>query len=333
LYVDDLLIASDDIDQTKWVKAQFSLKYSMKDLGLCQNFLGMEVNQDLEAGTVKLSLERNIQKLIAKFNLESDEQFPPSQYPHDPKAKLSKDMCPTRESDIRAMSLLPFKSLLGSLQYIADKCRHDILPAVGAVNQYAQNPGIEHWRALIQIARYLKHTAGLGLVLGLDTPSAPRLIAYADSNLADGKTQTRSRTGGVILYGNALVKAISHNQSTTATSTQQAEVYALDEVVKETMFFRDLAGEMCIHPYNGSTTHLDATVVYEDNQAAVSLSDHPGKAATKFLELKIAFVREQIEERKVKVVYISTDLNLADFFTKPIVGALFYRLREQLGFR
>jgi hypothetical protein len=333
IYVDDILIAGDSIEETLWVKAEFSSKYEMKDLGICRAFLGMEVHQDFEEATVKLTLKQTISKLIKKFNFGSDEIYPPHKYPADPNIKLSEWMCPTSEKEKSEMEKLPFRSLLGMLQYIGDKCRHDILPAINNVNSFACNPGFEHWMALVLIVRYLKHTIDIGLTLGLKC-NHNRLTAYADANFADGFTTTRSRSGGVIMLGNSLVRAYSHKQKTSATFTAHAEIMALEEMAREALFFRDLAIEMAIYPYHKHSTHLDKSItIYEDNTAAVSLTDHPGSNSTKFLENRIGFIRDEVENGNLKVVYINTDDNLADFFTKPLVGKRFYDLRYRLGFR
>jgi hypothetical protein len=46
----------------------------------------------------------------------------------------------------------------------------------------------------------------------------------------------------------------------------------------------------------------------------------------------MAAIREQIDLGSIEVLYINTTMNIADFFTKPLTGELFYRFRDALGF-
>jgi hypothetical protein len=150
------------------------------------------------------------------------------------------------------------------------------------------------------------------------------LTAWADSNLADGVNQTKSKSGGVILLGHSLIKSTSHRQGSVATSTQQAEVNALVEVVHDIMHLSGLLDEMRIR-------HDGPITIFEDNQAAIALTIHPSGGRTRYLELYMAAIREQVELGLVEIVYVDTQLNIADFFTKPLVGELFYRFRDAIG--
>jgi hypothetical protein len=50
----------------------------------------------------------------------------------------------------------------------------------------------------------------------------------------------------------------------------------------------------------------------------------------KHFNLRINYIREQINNRNVKLVYISGKLNVADMLTKPLVGKVFTDHRRKL---
>jgi hypothetical protein len=55
---------------------------------------------------------------------------------------------------------------LGQALYIGITTRPDIIPAVSACGKFAENPGIAHWKALLQVLAYLHGTQNLSLKLG-----------------------------------------------------------------------------------------------------------------------------------------------------------------------
>jgi hypothetical protein len=326
VYVDDILIAGDSLDETIWVKNAFKKEFSMKDLDLCKKFLNILVDQNFVDGTITLSARPVIDRVISEFQFDDDLAYPTVDIPLDPVRKLTTDMCPQSIEAKELMQRIPFQKLMGILQYLGDKVRYDILQALGTISAFMHNPGIDHWIALVRVVQYLKGTRNLGLLLGRKG-ERNQLTAWADANLADGITTTRSRTGGVIMYGNSLIRCISHRQSSTASSTVQAEVNALHEVVKEVEYFRDLLTQMGI-------ADTSATTIYEDNQSTIALTQTPGgsKRRTRYLELKLGEIREFVEEAIISIKQISSEDNVADFFTKSLAGQKFMQFREFLGF-
>ncbi len=46
LYVDDLLIAGDDMSGISWIKGELSKRFEMKDMGEAKVCLGLEITRD-----------------------------------------------------------------------------------------------------------------------------------------------------------------------------------------------------------------------------------------------------------------------------------------------
>ena len=65
LYVDDLLLASNNSDAMAMVKEKLRQRFKMTDMGAVSLVLGMEIKRDLERGTLTIS-----QKAYSKFILE-----------------------------------------------------------------------------------------------------------------------------------------------------------------------------------------------------------------------------------------------------------------------
>jgi Reverse transcriptase (RNA-dependent DNA polymerase) len=64
LYVDDMLIASSDMDEIRKVKKQLSSAFEMKDLGAATRILGMEITRDRSQRKLFLSQKDFAGKVI-----------------------------------------------------------------------------------------------------------------------------------------------------------------------------------------------------------------------------------------------------------------------------
>ena len=53
----------------------------------------------------------------------------------------------------------PYRSLVGSLLYVATGTRPDIAFAVCQLSRHLEKPSEEHWNTAIRVLRYLKSTA------------------------------------------------------------------------------------------------------------------------------------------------------------------------------
>ena len=75
------------------------------------------------------------------------------------------------------------------------------------------------------------------------------------------------------------------------------------------------------------------TIVYQDNKSAILLEKN-GKASsskrTKHMNIRYFFISDRIEKKELKVEYCPTDDMIADFFTKPLQGAKFFKFRSEI---
>jgi len=78
---------------------------------------------------------------------------------------------------------------------------------------------------------------------------------------------------------------------------------------------------------------VPVTTIYQDNKSTILLSENSKASSskrTKHLDLRYYFVTDCIKRGEVKVAYCPTENMLADFFTKPLQGAVFWRMRSQI---
>jgi hypothetical protein len=183
------------------------------------------------------------------------------------------------------------------------------------------NPGKEHWRAVQWIFTYLRGTADSSLKFGRTDKG---LIGYVDSDYAADLDRRRSLTGYVFTVGSCAVSWRATLQSVVALSTTEAEYMAICEACKELIWLKGLYAELC-----GVESCIS---LHCDSQSAIYLTkDQMFHERTKHIDIKYHFVRDVIEEGKLKVCKISTHDNPADMMTKPIPVAKFELCSSLVG--
>ena len=155
LYVDDLIIASNDENQMSCIKASLGQRFEMKDLGPLQYCLGIQITRDRKNRTLCMSQEKYIADMLERFHMAECKEVAT---PLDPSVKLTKEMEPKTEKEILEMKTVPYRSAVGSLMYAMVATRPDIAAAVGVVSRHLNNPGQAHWTAVKRKFRYLKGT-------------------------------------------------------------------------------------------------------------------------------------------------------------------------------
>ena len=69
LYIDDILIASKNIEEIEKLKTQLNQGFEMEDLGETNKILGMEITRDREGGKICLTHKQYLKKVLQCFDI------------------------------------------------------------------------------------------------------------------------------------------------------------------------------------------------------------------------------------------------------------------------
>jgi len=175
------------------------------------------------------------------------------------------------------------------------------------------------------VLRYLKGTRNYKLTYGgLDHLLNDELSIYCDADWAS-EGDRKSISGYVITIVGGTVAWSSKKQSTVGLSTGEAEYIAATHVAKQVLWHRSLLHELNFPLPNTST-------ILSDNQAALAIARHPEfHARTKHINIAYHFLRDLVENGTIDMIYISTECNLADLFTKGLPQGTHQNFTAEIG--
>ena len=232
-----------------------------------------------------------------------------------------------------------YASVIGMMLYLASNSRPDIAFAVNQCARFTHCANNQHEIALKRIGRYLKATRENGLIM--KPKDELQLELYADADFAglwaveqhDDPISVKSRTGYVIMLGDVPVTWHSKLQTEIATSTMHAEYIALSTGMRELLPVKNILEEVCEVLDVDRDESVKVIKVFEDNEGALKLATGPlGKITpqSKHFAVKYHWFREKLDENKIDISHVTTDLQKADIFTKGLIGPEFRAKRKML---
>jgi hypothetical protein len=145
-YVDDIVLLGRDLEAIQDLKKALMSRYEMRDLGDLQWFLGIRIIRDRSERKLWLSQDAYIDKLIAKFNLESHRPT------HTP---LPSEPLTPNDGQASPQQIYAFQQRVGSITYAAVVTRVDVALAVSMLSRFLQNPSTKHLDAADHCLAYL----------------------------------------------------------------------------------------------------------------------------------------------------------------------------------
>ena len=94
---------------------------------------------------------------------------------------------------------MPFREVVGSLTWIANQTRPDIVNAVRAVARHSHEPKEVHWTAAQTILAYLRAAVHLGIIYHAKSDVGVNVEVYVDADNASEDTARRSISGAAVV--------------------------------------------------------------------------------------------------------------------------------------
>jgi len=315
VYVDDLAISYKSSLYHDFV-SKLTDAWNVEDEGDITDLLGVEFT--FSSGKVKLSQPRYIEKLTQDFvdgNVPASAQANKRPYHKDLPQWVADAL--TSEDEIDPAFVKKYQSLVGALLYCATNTRPDAAYAVGMLCRAMAKPTPDLYDAALNVLYYLYRTRDLGLTYECNDRD---MYGMSDSDWA----VKHSTSGYVFCFNQAAISWGSKKQKSVALSSCEAEIVAASEAAAEAIHLEEFVREFGLKGSEPVELHVD-------NKSAIDVAYNPEHhTRMKHVERRHFFIRELVEEHKIRVPFVNSLDNLADFFTKVIEGPQFFALRDKI---
>jgi hypothetical protein len=154
IYVDDIILATSNINNVDWFRIQLEKKFIVKSTQLTK-CLGIDIEYDINNRVISISKNQYIQNFIDKYS-HFVTHIKYRSTPMENGLKLSRDDCPQSDIEKENMKKYPYREIIGSLNYLVSTIRPDISFSVNYLARFMDNPGIIHWNNLLNIIAYIR---------------------------------------------------------------------------------------------------------------------------------------------------------------------------------
>ena len=296
----------------------------MTDLGEPKSFLGINIDRDRANKIINLTQEAYIEKMLNRFGFS---KMYPQRTPKVTNQVASRERRDREEPDDdetlkKTASLVNFKfrEAVGSLLYLANVTRPDILYAVNVLSRHQINPTENEWNMVMRVFRYLNGTKTIGLrFLGL----GDEIEGYSDSSLSDCKDSITTCGYVIRLFGDTISYKTT-KQSYVAISTCEAEYVAMSYACRE-----------MIAVYNSIILILDTSLMpltlWCDNSAADKCTEKTGNNRLKhMIDTQIGYFKDCLKHGFIRSRWVPSKEQIADIFTKPLAFLLHNKLTNMI---
>ena len=324
VWVDDLLVFTKTVEEGNELARDLKDEFEVNDIGEPKMIIGVKINRDRENRSLTISQKNYIRTVLERFGLA---QANPVAMPLDPNIILQK---PQEDETLKTEDKLAegYATVVGAIGYAAMLTRPDIQEAYQILSKFTADPGAVHWASAKRVLRYLNGTRDLGITYtATEDPDVISItpVGYCDADFAGDVDDRKSVSGHTYLLGGGAISWNSKKQTTTALSSTEAEYTAISHATRQAIWLRNLL-EGLGYPQE------EPTVLYSDNQSAITLTrDAQFHARSKHFDVQNHFVREKVENGIVDIIYVPTDDNIADVFTKALPKPKHQKFRENLG--
>jgi hypothetical protein len=313
VHVDDLKISCKDSRGVEDLISHLKRVYKKLNVhkGPQLDYLGMDLDYSTP-GFVKVSMRAMVEEAIEMYEISGSAKTPAT----NNLFRVSPDS--PKLTDVEREK---FHSMVQRLLYISKRARPDVLTAVSFLTTRVSSPTQEDNNKLVRVLRYLNGTKELALTLSGSDGMV--ILAFIDSSFTvhpDGK----GHSGSVITIGRGAVHSRSRKQKLVAKSSTEAELIGLAEELSQVIWTRNFL--------EAQGYKMGAAQVFQDNRSTIMLAEKGRSTSgrTRHVSIRYFFVNDRIESGEIKLGYLGTESMVADFFTKPLQGAQFQKLRDAI---
>lgn len=217
-----------------------------------------------------------------------------------------------------------FQRKIGSILYAAVSTRPDVAFAASRLARFLVNPNEAHHAAADRVLQYLQSTREMALRFG----GGDGLTVATDASFADNSIDRRSSQAFAMTLFGGLVGWRANKQDTVTTSTTEAELLAMAQAVKETLYVHRLVREL------GVNLDQQSIAVECDNKQTIGLVTKEIavlKTKLRHVDVHNHWLRQAFDKGDIHPTYTESAKMKADCLTKALPPQRWEAALEQLG--
>jgi hypothetical protein len=316
-HVDDLKLSHVKQEVLDYVANKLNAKYGKEapltmHQGAIHDYLGMTIDYS-EKGKVKFLMPDYINGILEEA---------PTDMAGTDVTPASNNLFTVRKGTDKLddKDAITYHHLTAKMLYLCKRARPDLQTAISFLTTRVTRPDKDDWNKLRRCIRYLRGSKDLFLTLETDNGIAVKW--WIDASFAV-HPDMRSHTGGTMSLGKGSIYSMSRKQRLNTKSSTEAELVGVDDGMPLVIWTRNFLVAQGFE--------VRDNVVFQDNQSTILLAKN-GKASsgrrTRHIDIRYFFVSDRIARKELRVEYCPTGDMVADFFTKPLQGSLFRKLRK-----
>ena len=332
LVVDDMGIKYSKVEDVEHLVATIAPHWKVKLDYSGSQFLGMTLDWDYERKPkprVVITSPSVVPKALARFrDKPSRGKETPTPYT-DPVYGTKVQMAPFDDSPIAPeASIKRAQEINGVLSHYARVVDYSLLEGVTRLAMTQAQPTADTMTRIEHILDYLERYPQNGIIF---EASDMILTSHADASY-QSLPGSRSKLGGVHYFANkddppsvnnGLITTQSAVIKVVCSGASEAEYAALYSVGQTTYFIR-LVAAACGYPQT-------ATTIYTDNEVAMGIANRSVKIKrSKSIEKSFHWIRDRVDSGDLTIKWVSSEDNLADYFTKPLPRQRHLQLRRRV---
>ena len=317
IHVDDFFVISSEQEGIDRLVGQLNHAYGEVAAhdGDIHAYLGVQVAASEDG--VTLSQPGYVQKILTLFlDLYASQGYQGNHISPLP-VKL-----PDRSGMEENVDQIRYLQVVGSLNYLAQFTRPELLFAVSILAQQCSNPTTYDWMMVQRVLKYLAHTPNIGVHF---SRGPIELICFADAShncYSNGK----GHLGYCFSLGHddGAFHCVSKRIKIVTGSSTESEYVALYEAARDLVWLRGLLAEL---------GHLgdEPTLMWQDNKSTIHfVNGIMNFQATKHINPKYHYSKDLVNDGIMRVEHKSTLLMLADVLTKSMSGPDHIRLSSMI---
>ena len=215
-----------------------------------------------------------------------------------------------------------FHTMVAKGLFLSKRARPDIQPTIAFLCTRVNAPAMQDWTKPHRLMSFLKQMQDECLTLKMDDDL--KVEWHVDAAFAVHPNM-RGHTGVVMTMGKGAFISMSCKQKCHAHSSTEAELIGIDNAMSRiiwTMKFLE-----------AQDFKVNDCVVYQDNKSEISLEKNGRLTAgkrTRHLDIKLFYVVDHVEKGLLRIECCPTDLMIADYGSKPLVGKKFKCFRGRI---